>query len=169
MSSTVGTVDPSVIYQLISRAIKGIFFCNDSFLQSGCHCNDLKGRTRFISIIQAWISPHLVQQILLFLLAKGRCILFRIQFKRLVQIKFRHIYTGIDFTVLRIHQKDGDPVRLFFLHHLLCRLLHIFLDAGIQTDPKILPCHRFLSFFSFICKFHSPGICNRQNFPIFSP
>ena len=117
--------------------------------------------------IEVTVRETAEEKILFFLTGKSRCILFCVQFKGLVQVKFRYIHTGIDFPILRIHKKNGYSVCLFFFHHLLGSLLYIFLDTGIKTDPKILSCHRFFSFFSFICKLYSPGICSGQDLSVF--
>ena len=61
------TVNPPVIHQLIPRTEKSVIYGNHASLQTCRHGNDLKGRTGLICIVQAGISPHLVQKILFFL------------------------------------------------------------------------------------------------------
>ena len=133
MTCSFGTVDPAILYQDISRAVKPVIHRYYPFFQPCSHCYDLEGRSRFIGIIQAGISPHLIQTFLLLLLCHFSCIPWGIQSKRIIQIKFRYINTGINFSILRIHDQNRNSFCLFFLHYLQRLLLSIFLNINIQT------------------------------------
>ena len=164
MSSPVCTVDPSVIDQLVSGTVETILHSYSPFLKTCCHCDDLECRTRFIGIIQTGIPPHLIQQFLLLLCTQAESIRICIQFKRVIQIKFRHIYTGIDFSVLRVHQKNRNSFSIFFFHNLQSSLLDIFLYADIQTGSKRAACLGFFPVFSDSIQFDSPRISSREDF-----
>ena len=161
MSCSLCTVDPPVLHHLIARTEKTILCWHHSFLQPCCHSDDLKSRARFIGIIQTGVSPHPVQKILL--LFSLCCCFFCIQSKRIVQIKFRHIDTGIDFSVLRVHKQYGNSLRLFFFHHFTGCLLHIFLDINIQTGTQSISWHRFLPPFSGSVDLHTTCIRNCED------
>ncbi len=93
------------------------------------------------------------------------CILsLYVQRKRIIQIKLRHIHTGIDLPVLRIHKQNGNPLCLLLLHHLQSRLLHIFLDADVQAGAEGISCNRLFSPFSCPVQLHASGICNCEDF-----
>ena len=118
VASSIGAVDPSVIHQLITWTVKPVIYGNHSFLKTCRHGDDFKSRSRLIGIVQTGISPHLVQKILDLLRIHSRSVCTCIQCKRIIQVKFRNIDTGIDLSVSRIHKKNGNSVRLFFLHYL---------------------------------------------------
>ena len=158
------TVNPPVIHQLIPGTEKSVIYVTPASLQTCRHGNDLKGRTGLICIVQAGISPHLVQKILFFLFIQFWSVYVRIQCKRIVQIKFRHINTYINFSILRIHKKYGNTRSLFFFHYFQGCLLRILLQIHIQTDFQIFPCHRIFPAFSELVDFHASGICCGQDF-----
>ena len=150
---TVGTVDSSVIYQLVSRTVKGLSSSdNYLFFQSGCHSDDLKGRTRFIGIIKAGISPHPVQTdpVFLCLLMSDGILCLCFKFKRLVQIKFRHIDTGIEFLRSEDSSERMETLCLpvFLPSPFVPPAVHIPGCLASRLIRRSLPCYRFLSFFS---------------------
>ena len=57
----------SSIERIKTNVEKSVIYGNHASLQACRHGNDLKGRTGLICIVQAGISPHLVQKILFFL------------------------------------------------------------------------------------------------------
>ena len=125
-------VDPAVLHDFVAGTEKRIVRRHNALRKSRRHRDDLKGRSRLVRIVDAGIPPHLVQQILNFFFRKSRCIL--LQRERIVEVELRHIDTGIDFSVLRIHKKNRDAVRLFFCHRLFRCLLAVRLDIDIQAD-----------------------------------
>ena len=58
MSADLMAADLSVVHNDESRTGKGTFRGDHPFLQSRRGCNDLKGRSRFIGIIDAAVAPH---------------------------------------------------------------------------------------------------------------
>ena len=106
VSPSVRTMDPPVFYQLIARTVKRIIDRNNTCRKPCRHRDDLKCGTRFICIVQTGIPPHLIEQILFFFFTHSISTDICIQCKRLVQVKFRHIDTGINFSVLRIHKQN---------------------------------------------------------------
>ena len=106
MSTCFMTADPPVFHDLITWTV--ILVC-----QLGCTRQQGRRRSKYfesgsrlIGIIDALISPHLVQGILLLLICHGRSIHSRIQCKRIIQVKFRHIGTGIDFSILGVQYQN---------------------------------------------------------------
>ena len=161
-------MDPPVFYQLIARTVKRIIDRNNTCRKPCRHRDDLKCGTRFICIVQTGIPPHLIEQILFFFFTHSISTDICIQCKRLVQVKFRHIDTGINFSVLRIHKQNWHAFCLLFFHDFFCCLLRIFLNTCIQTDPKIVSLLWFFSVFTDSVQFNPSGICRRQNLACFS-
>ena len=116
MSSDFMAADPPVLHDLKARTGKLVIYRCCFGHKSRRRCEYLKCRSRFISVIDTLISPHLIQRILFLLLGHALGTYTRIQSKRIVQIKFRHIDAGIDLSVLRVHNKNGYIVRLLCLH-----------------------------------------------------
>ena len=161
-------MDSPVFYQLIARAVKRIIDRNDTCCKSGRHRDDLKCGTRLIRIVQTWIPPHLIEQILFFFLTHSISTDICIQCKRLIQVKLRHIDTGINFSILRIHKQNRNALCLFFFHNFFCCLFRIFLNTCIQADPKIVSLLWLFSVFTDSVQFNPSGICCRQNLACFS-
>ena len=155
--------DPSVLYHNKSRAAKPVFRGHHTFLQSGGGSDDLKGRTRFIGIVDTAVPPHLIQFFLLLFFRKA----FRIRSLRegvgVIQVKFRHVHHGHNFPVLRIHHQDRHPLRLLGLHHLLCKLGGVALDIHIQADIEVISRYGLYSLLACGINLHSPRIRHGQD------
>lgn len=129
-------------HNLIPGTVKMVFQRAGPGQQRCGRSKNLKRGSRLISVIDALIPPHLVQCVLFLFFCHQRIIYSRIQSKRIIQVKFRHIDTGIDFSVLRIHNQYRDVVRLFCFHDLQRFLLRVGLNVIIQADHKIIAGHR---------------------------
>ena len=89
--------DPPILYRNVSGTIKGIIHGYDTLFK-GCRCSyDLENTAGLIGIIQTFISPHGIQCII-FADSRRRFICIG-QFKRMIQIKLRHVYHRIDLSV----------------------------------------------------------------------
>ncbi len=159
------TSDPAVLHDFISGTVKRIVHCHHLLFQCRSRGNDLEGRSRFVSIIDTGISPHLIQKILLFFLRNCR---FHIQGKRIIEIILRLIDHGQYLTILRIHQDYRHTVCRFFLHYLLCCLLTVILKIIIQADGQLITCYRLYPALAFCLQFFSRSICLRQDFSVCS-
>ena len=177
MSAHFMTANLPVFHHPVSRALKGVIQLHCSGFQACGGSDDLKSRSRLISIIDAPVSPHLIQQFLFFLRILRICcrLLFRIccqkflcQCKRIIQIKFRHIHHRQYFPVLWIHQQNRDSVRLLFFHHFLRRLLSIFLNIIIQTKFQCISRHRFDPVFCNPLQLNPTGICRCEDHSVLS-
>lgn len=133
---------PPVFHNLIPGTVKMVFQRAGPGQQRCGRSKNLKRGSRLISVIDALIPPHLIQCVLFLFFCHQRNIFSRIQGKRIIQVKFRHIDTGIDFSVLRIHNQYRDVVRLFCFHDLQRFLLRVGLNVIIQADHKIIAGHR---------------------------
>ena len=154
--------DLPVIHDAVSRTHKGVIQRYNTLFQTGGSRNNLKCRSRFISIVNAPVPPHLIELVLKFFIRQGSLIYSCIQLIGIVQIKFRDIDHGIDFAVLRIHQKDRYRFRLLFFHHILCRLLTVCLHIIVKTYLKSLPGYRFDSVLCHAVELNAPGIRHCQ-------
>ena len=154
--------DFSVIYHNKPGTTEAAFLCNHSFLKSCRSGNNLKGRARFIGIVDTAVSPDSVQYILLFF--RRNCVGSPLRQRiRIVQIKLRHVYHGVDFSVLRIHNQYTDTVRLFGCHSLHRQLCCVRLNIHIHADTQIISADRFNSAFSCRLHLNAFGICHREN------
>ena len=64
MASCLMAPDPPVFHYAKARTAEDILKRYCPRLQTGCRCDDLKGRARLICIIDAGISPHGIQPVL---------------------------------------------------------------------------------------------------------
>ncbi len=86
----------------------------------------------------------------------------------MIKVKFRDVYHGQNFPVLRVHDNHGYAVSGFCLHDLFGCLLTIHLDIVIQADLEVIPIHRLLAPFTGVLNLHAPGVCQRQDLAIAS-
>ena len=163
VSSHLMAADLAILHDHKARTVERIICVNNPGLQSGCSCYRLEGRSRFIRVIDTAVSPHPVQQILLFLFTHSFRVFCTVIHKGLIQIKLRHICHGKDLPVLRVHHNDGHTVRLFCLHCLISKLCCIFLDIHIHGQHQIIAIHRFHPVFSGALQFNSPCIRHRKD------
>ncbi len=174
--------DLPVFHDHITRTAKMIVDRNDACRKPRCRRNNLKCRSRFISIVDRIVTPHPVQSVLIFFVGKlflGRRYFFRLlhgfsvlfhfrlhlfikigirQSVRFVQIKFGNIGHGKQFPVLYLHHDNTDAVRLFGLHDLIGQLCGVSLDIDIHTDVQVIAAYRFYPAFTACGKFHPFGI-----------
>ena len=160
------TPDLPVLYDPESRAGKGILQFHHTCLQPGCSRYDLKRRTRLISIIDRRITPHLIQQLLLRSHFPTLVFDLPIESKWIIQIKFRYIDHGKQFSILWIHNDHRYLLCPFFLLDLQSHLLGVHLDIVIQTDRQIMTGNWFLPILKGIFKFDSCRIRHGQDLTI---
>ena len=161
------TADSSVLHHDISRTVKMILQRNHMFFQS-CRCsNHLKGRTRLVGIVDAFISPHLIAGIL-FLLSPFIFLIFLCQLKGVIQIKFRIIHHGGNLSILWIHHDNTDGICLFLQISLLCCLHGIHLDIVIQRGNQIISRDRLSPLLPHIVYLNPSCIGGGKNHPVLS-
>ena len=158
---------PPVLHHNIAGTMEAVLKWDNALLQCGGTCDNLKCRSRFIGIIDAMIPPHLVQ-ILLFFIRFLILTVLLCQHKRLIEIKFRIIHHSKHLTVLRIHNKNTDRIRLFLKVCLLCGLCRKKLNVRIEWQPKIVPGSRFHPLLADIVHLHPACIRRSQNLPVCS-
>ena len=126
----------------------------------------------------AAVAPHGVQSVLLggifrLLLLPGLCAVRRLcRLRRairlrqrigIVQVKFRHVDHGQQFSVIRVHHNDGDTVRLFGLQRLQRELGGVALDVHIHADIEIPARHRLHPLLALRVHLHALGVRHRQD------
>ena len=163
MACRLVAADPPVLHHHVSRTVEGVLHGHHAFLQRGCRSDGFENGTRFVGIADAGISPHLIQEILLFFLRKSGSFRSLRQGKRIVQIKFRHIHHCQNLSIIRLHHQNGNALRLFGSHHLLRELGGILLDVEIHTDIQIVAIHRLQTGLALFIHFNSSGVRHRQD------
>ena len=163
MPSHFVAADLPVLHNAVTGTHEGVVQRHDALLQAGGRGDDLECRSGLISIIDAPVPPHLVELILEFLIRQCFLIHPRIQFIRVVQVEFRHIYHGVDLPVLRVHEQDGDTVRLLLLHCLQRRLFTVRLNIVVQAHLQRLPGDRFDPVLRHPVQLDPPGVSGSQD------
>ena len=157
--------DPPVFHNLIPGTVKVVFQRAGPGQQRCGRSKNLKRGSRLISVIDALIPPHLVQCVLFLFFCHQRSIFSRIQNKRIIQVKFRHIYAGIDFSILRVHNQYRNIVRLLCFHDLQRLLLRIGLNIIVQADYQIVAGHRLHPLLFGILDLDASGVRQSQDRP----
>ena len=166
MAVPVGAVNSPVIHHPVAGTVKGILKRHCPGLQPRGGGDHLEGGARFIGVVDTDVPPHLIQPLLQLFLRKRAFIGAVVEGKGIIQIKFRHIDAGINFSVLRIHNQNRHRFRLFLFHHPQRFLLGVFLDIPVQAHGEIIAGHRFYAALPDLSDFNSPGIGGGENFPV---
>ena len=163
---------PPVPYHNITGTIERIRRLDRSRLQPGSRRDNLKRGTRLIRIVDTAVSPHGVETFLLLFLAQSFPRLPIRQFKRMIQVKLRHVCQRQDLTILWVHHKDRNAVRLLGLHRLQGKLGGVALYVDVEACVQILSVDRLDPFFSLSWHLHAFCIghgkdCSRLSLQIF--